>query len=118
MTRRTLTCLIAIAMMAACFSAGCNKFTRPRYETIYVGQDQFEVQKTLGEPYATFSDEWIYENEKPFYKAIIKFEGGKVSHKAWYDTQQMDDHPDLQDEEDVEGETTITYERSTEMVVE
>jgi len=93
MSRSTVVVLVA-AMLLAGLCCGCNKFTRARYDTIYVGEPAFEVEKTLGRPDAAFSDSWSYINEKPFYKAIIQFKDARVTKKSWYDEREMGDHPD------------------------
>ncbi|OQB81352.1 MAG: hypothetical protein BWX88_04289 [Planctomycetes bacterium ADurb.Bin126] len=104
---RTTTLVLVAALALGLFCAGCTKFTRERYETIYVGQPQFEVEATLGEPYARFSDTWTYINEKPFYKAIIQFKEGRVSDKAWADERVIEDHPDGKKPAGPGGSTTI-----------
>jgi len=87
--------LLTAAVLVAGFCAGCQqKFTRQRFDTIYRGQPAYEVEMTLGEPTAKFSNTWSYINEEPFYKAIIEFESGRVTSKAWYDEKEMGDHPD------------------------
>lgn len=93
MSRYSLLLVVAAVFVAgAC--AGCEKFTRARYETVYVGMPEFEVEQTLGAPTARFSDSWSYLHDEPFYKAIIQFRDGRVSDKAWYDAMEMGDHPD------------------------
>jgi len=111
---KRFTLLLAGAVLAAGLCAGCQeKFTRQRYETIYVGQPAAEVELTLGEPKAKFSDSWSYIHEDPFYKAIIKFSSGRVSDKAWYDEHEMGENPDLKD---APGERKIIVEQQ--MVVD
>jgi len=93
MARGTIVMLAAaVLVMGVC--TGCNKFTPVRYKTIYAGQPQWEVEKTLGKPYAKFSDSWTYINDEPRYRAIIQFKDGRVTKKAWYDSETMGDHPD------------------------
>jgi hypothetical protein len=92
---RTATLCLLLSAVALC-AVGCQeKFTRPRYETIYIGQPAAQVERTLGQPEAKFSDTWTYIHETPFYKAIIKFENSRVVDKAWYDSEQFGTHPDL-----------------------
>lgn len=98
MTRKTWILMLAV-MVTAGFLAGCEKFTRARYDTITPGLSEMDVQQTLGEPTARFSDSWTYIHDNPFYKAIIKFDSsGKVKDKAWYDESEMGEHPDLKDQ--------------------
>jgi len=93
MSRYSLLLLI-VAVLVSCMCAGCEKFTRARYETVYIGMPQFEVEQTLGEPAAKFSDSWSYLHDDPFYKAIIQFRDERVSDKAWYDANEMGTNPD------------------------
>ena len=105
---RTVVVMLAAAVGLAIFCGGCAKqFTRERYDTIYVGQPQFEVEATLGKPAARFSDTWSYINERPFYKAIIQFKDGKVSDKSWADSRVIEDHPDSKRPVTPGGSTTI-----------
>lgn len=119
MNRRIISLTFAVTVVLAMLLAGCNKFTRPRYETVYVGQPDWEVAKTLGEPMVRYSDEWVYENEKPWYKAIIKFEGDRVSGKSWYDSKELEDHPDIKARKSGDDEDpSVIIERHTTTVVE
>jgi hypothetical protein len=112
---RTIMCFLAAGVLLG-MCAGCQEqFTRQRYETIYVGQPAFEVEKTLGTPDARFSDTWTYLHSDPFYKAIIEFEDSRVTNKAWYDENEMGRHPDLDDQDD---ESSITVDQGTRMIVE
>jgi hypothetical protein len=76
---------IAVAVvLAGSLLGGCrNKFTRVNYESIYVGQDAPSVRKTIGKPDTKTDSEWIYENDRPFYRAVISFSEGAVSDKEW-----------------------------------
>lgn len=90
MTRRAL-CAVLLTAVTLC-AAGCHKqFTRPRYETLYIGQPAEQVEKTLGKPDARFQGTWTYIHDDPFYKAIIKFDHGRVVDKAWYDRRQFEE---------------------------
>jgi len=79
--------------------AGCSeKFTRDRYETLYVGQSAGEIEMALGEEtdkvgiFKT-TDTVTYIHRDPFYKAIILIRSGKIAEKSWYDGQTMEDDP-------------------------
>ena len=91
---KSIVIVLTSAVLLGCLCAGCNKFTRVRYETVNNGTPQDEVEMILGRPKVKFSDSWTYVNESPYYKAVIQFKGGRVSDKAWYDEKGMDDHPD------------------------
>ncbi len=76
--------LLGAGLLAVGFCAGCQKkFTRQRYETIYIGMPDRQVRKILGEPHLARGESWRYLHEKPFYKAIIEFENGRVKSKSW-----------------------------------
>jgi hypothetical protein len=82
-----LAAIIAAGLLTA-LPIGCGpKFTRVDYETVFVGQQQWEVQQALGTPHASIGNTWIYENDMPFYKAVIWFEDGRVTRKAWSDVR-------------------------------
>ena len=88
MIRKGLRLLVSAAL-AAGLCAGCQKkFTRPRYETIYIGMPASSVERTLGEPTLESGETWSYINEEPFYQADISFAGGRVTRKAWYDERE------------------------------
>ncbi len=91
---KSIVIVLTSVVLLGCVCAGCNKFTRVRYETVNIGTPQDEVEMILGRPKVKFSDSWTYVNENPYYKAVIQFKGGRVSDKAWYDEKGMDDHPD------------------------
>ncbi len=92
--KRNLTILL-LTCVAVSFIAGCNKFTRSRYELVHPGMSELEVKTLLGKPYHKFSDSWTFINDEPYYRAKIAFENGKVIDKAWADFDHgIDDDPD------------------------
>ena len=119
MTPRTIALLSLTAILLVGVAAGCestNKFTRQRYETIYTGQESYEVEATLGEPHHKFSNSWTYIHRRPFYKAVIGFnEDRVVTSKAWYDSEEMGDHPESLD---VGGSTTIESRSSSSVIID
>jgi len=93
--------LLAVTTILLTVGAGCesDKFTRERYETIYTGQSAEAVQAILGEPDVKFDNSWRYMRSRPVRKAIIEFDAdGTVTRKAWYDRDEMGDHPESLDE--------------------
>lgn len=86
MSQRPLTALLVVLVAtAALTTAGCqDKLTRPRYETIYIGQPSEQVARTLGEPEARTDGTWTYIRRKPAAWVIIKFENDRVVDKAWH----------------------------------
>jgi hypothetical protein len=88
----TTILLSAVALVLVC--AGCEKqFTRPNYETIYIGEPASAVQESLGEPTVKFNNEWNYVNTSPFYKATIYYRDGKVVKKLWFGEKEMPGFP-------------------------
>jgi outer membrane protein assembly factor BamE (lipoprotein component of BamABCDE complex) len=88
--------LLAAAVLGGVFLTGCaEKFTRMRYDSVYIGQSKEGVEATLGNTPYRFSDTWTYVHDEPHYRAVIKFDAeGKVSDKAWYDAKEFGTHPD------------------------
>ncbi len=89
---------ISIMLILACLLCGCTmdlfrKFTRPNYETLYPGQEHYEVRKTLGTPTVEEPSQWTYVNKRPYYKAVIFFnDEGHLVDKVWYASR--DEEPD------------------------
>jgi len=81
---------MTILVVAMLIVGGCaaNKFTRQRYDTIYVGQDKQSVREKLGEPTIELPEGWLYRNEMPYYEARILFSGDRVSEKAWIEERK------------------------------
>jgi hypothetical protein len=76
--------IVAVALAAVLLApTGCNKFTRQRYETIYVGQPVSQVEEFLGKPDYRSEGDLIYVNRRPYYRAVIHTKDGKVSGKHW-----------------------------------
>ena len=77
-------CLIAVL-------AGCGgKFTRGHFESVYVGQEAWEVAQTLGEPTTRFAGQWHYiqQQQEGYCKAVIIFDqNNRVAEKRWHDVQ-------------------------------
>ncbi len=85
MRRRGLA--ISILLCAAAVISGCGgpEFTREKYQTLFVGQPQKEVQGTLGRPNAATADTWFYFDTMPTYHAArIYFRDGLVVAKEWF----------------------------------
>lgn len=74
-----------ILLAAVATLGGCVKpeFTHQTYETVFVGASAQDVLRTMGEPQSQQSDGWTYFHERPYYKAVIRFENGRVTGKAW-----------------------------------
>jgi hypothetical protein len=88
--RRNSLILATLAVLIV--SAGCNRFARQRYETVYVGQPAADVRRALGRPTSQDGDEWLYVHDSPpYYRAVIRISDGKVAGKSWsYDRPRAD----------------------------
>jgi outer membrane protein assembly factor BamE (lipoprotein component of BamABCDE complex) len=81
--------VILIASVTAAGLSGCyskKSLTRDRYETLYVSQPAWDVQRALGKPTSTSLDgnTWFYvHNAAPYYRAAIHFRDGKMVSKEW-----------------------------------
>jgi hypothetical protein len=80
MTRLTAAIILASVLVS---SVGCTRFTRQRYETVYVGQPVSEAQEILGAPDFRKDGDLIYVNYRPYHHTIIHVQDGKVSGKEW-----------------------------------
>lgn len=76
---------LVCVMLALCTVSGCvsGEFTRPQYDTVYIGQPPQGVERALGEPTRIDGDTWVYVNRSPYYRAEIAFEKGLVSRKMF-----------------------------------
>jgi len=65
--------------------AGCGgtKFTPQRYDTVYIGQPAWAVERALGKPQEKTPGRWVYLHAKPYYRADILFENVRVVDKRW-----------------------------------
>ena len=74
MTTRNILLAMAIAacgvLSLGCFSG--EKFTKPNFDTIYVGQNAGDVMQTLGQPTQQSEYVWTYIHNRPYYKGCIK----------------------------------------------
>jgi len=81
---RTRAVIFITGMLLAYLCAGCGgKFTRQRYETIYLSMPNWKVREVLGDPNYESSEEWSYVRHAPYYRATIEFDNGKVIDKSW-----------------------------------
>lgn len=64
---------------------GCGKdLRRQNYETVYVGQPAWAVERAMGEPDDVRDGVWVYERESPYAKAVIEFDANDtVIRKDW-----------------------------------
>ncbi len=90
MTTRNILLAMAIAacgvLSLGCFSG--EKFTKPNFDTIYVGQNAGDVMQTLGQPTQQSEYVWTYIHNRPYYKGCIKVDQGRVIGKTWtYDKE-------------------------------
>ena len=89
-------CLLSGVLLAAVMTGGCissERFTRPRFETLYIGMPQAEVQSVLGKPDEQTPETWTYVHGMPYYRADIHFENQRVSKTEWFDERLPDTQP-------------------------
>jgi len=82
--RRCRIIILAACLLALSLCNGCQeKFTRQRYETIYVTMPDWQVRNVLGDPAEADGDQWTYVHEVPYYRATVTFKDGLVVDKSW-----------------------------------
>lgn len=83
MLRQSALAVLALLTVVLPACTGGERFTRERYETVYRGQPAEAVEQALGEPTVRYPDRWQYIHTAPYYRAVIRFEDGKVVDKEW-----------------------------------
>jgi len=83
MTRkRALPAVMVVVAGMVC--GGCQeRFTRQMFDTIYIGQPDYAVRRTLGEPESRSDGTWTYVHRRPYYRAVIDFKNNRVISKKW-----------------------------------
>jgi len=75
---------LSLGVVLAGVCCGCDaKFTRQRYETLHVGMVASEVREILGPPDVRRGETWQYVHHKPYYRAEIEFENGRLKDMFW-----------------------------------
>jgi len=70
-------------------AVGCaEKLTYQRWETVHDGMASDTVQATLGKPWQTTDQTWVYYDQDRSITAMIYFDQGKVVGKRWQDPQR------------------------------
>ncbi len=85
---RTTAIFLLVAALAVT-SLGCGaKFTRQRYDTVYIGAPADKLLRTLGKPDSRDGDTWAYTNDSPWYQAKFIISENTVAGKNFsYDRQ-------------------------------
>jgi len=82
--KHTIRLLLVASAVGACLIAGCEqKFTRQKFETVYVGMPDYAVEQKLGRPQETTPDKWAYTGRRPYYRVEIIFRDGRVVETKW-----------------------------------
>jgi hypothetical protein len=80
-TRITLGILIAFAGLA---SMGCaEKLTYARWQTIHDGASSDVVEATLGKPWQTTDQTWVYYDQDKSVTVMVYLDKGKVIGTTW-----------------------------------
>lgn len=88
MTRPALTLLVGLGVLT--LLGGCHRqFTHERFDMIQIGVDDREdVRYILGRPTSDLDDQWLYDDLKRHYSAVIYFDdNGRVRGKEWMDAR-------------------------------
>jgi len=85
---RTMGLKHAWIMLVLLALVGCaEKLTYQRWQTVHDGMSRDAVQATLGKPWQTTDQTWLYYDEDRHINAQIYYEGDKVIGKAWQDPE-------------------------------
>ncbi len=77
---------IMAAVAAVAVVCGCSKLTYDNWQTVQVGSASQDVVKaTLGDPWKTVDNTWVYNDPDRGVTAMIKFKDDKVVGKEWSD---------------------------------
>lgn len=82
---------LTIGVLGLVLLTGCaRRFTRERFDMIQVGVDDREdVSQILGKPKSDLNDQWLYDDLKRHYSAVIHFNAeGRVAGKEWLDAKK------------------------------
>ena len=100
---RAVAGVVFVGLLMA--SPGCiRKFNRANYETISMHMDEYTVRSKLGRPDREDGPAWIYERNRPYYKAVIYFRNGLVVRKEWYPSRDLAERAEGEPGSDVEVE--------------
>ena len=81
---------VVLAAVLVASPGGCiRKFNRANYETVSMHMNEYTVRSKLGRPDRRDGSAWIYERNRPYYKAIIYFRNGLVVRKEWYPSRDL-----------------------------
>ena len=73
--------LIAVVALGA---MGCaEKLTYPRWQTIHEGMTSDVVQATLGKPWQTTDQTWVYYDQDKSVTVMVYFDKAKVTGTTW-----------------------------------
>ena len=83
MHRRLIIVLVGGLLVSGLCGCYQERFTRQKYETIYVAMPDWQVRNVLGEPTEVTGEQWTYVHEMPYCRATVTFKDGLVVDKAW-----------------------------------
>ena len=84
-----ITAILLLAAVLTVTSLGCaGKFTKQRFDTVYIGAPSGKLLRTLGRPDSRDGDTWTYTNNSPWYQAKFVISEDSVADKKFsYDRQ-------------------------------
>lgn len=86
---RTANCTKGLVVGLILVVCGCaQKLTYERWQTIHDGTTPEVVKATLGEPFQTTEQTWVYQDSDHTITAFIYFKDGQVIGKQWKDLQR------------------------------
>jgi YD repeat-containing protein len=87
MNTKLMAC--GLILLIGLTAVGCaEKFTYQRWETVHDGMAADAVQATLGKPWQTTDQTWVYYDQDRSITAMVYFDQGKVIGKRWQDPQR------------------------------
>ncbi len=86
MRTKVLTGLLIVVV--GTIAVGCaEKLTYPRWQTVHEGMTADAVEATLGKPWQTTDQTWIYYDEDKNINVMVYFDKGKVITTIWRDPE-------------------------------
>ena len=89
MTRKIGFLMVALVLLTVTVGCTQQQFTKTSYGQVQAGMTQQDVKQAMGEPSKVEGTTWYYMNYDPDYRAVVKFDNGKVVEKGWADDRDV-----------------------------